>query len=301
MTTIIDLDQDNPDLDKLKRIAEVLRSGGLVVFPTETVYGLGTNAFNERAVKRIFEVKNRPPKPVAVIVSDFKMVESIAKPNEVARELMREFLPGPITVIIEKKDVLPDVVTAGLNKVGIRMPDCKIPLKLAELSGVPIATPSANISGKPSPTKAEHVIEDLMGKVDVIINGGETKLKIESTVVDTTTKPVKIVRVGAIPVEEIEKIVGEVVILDYKSYKPKTRIIAVFDEGKMKDVVEKLKKEDLKICVIANEDYECDRLSGNLLDILRKIDKYDVAVFNAKQLSDVEKIRLRSIADEVIE
>jgi len=264
MTWIVRVDPKNPDVKVLVRVAEIIKRGGLVAFPTETVYGLGTNALDEKAVRKLFEVKGRESKPISVIVPDFKTVEKIAKPNEKAKALIERFFPGPITVVMEKKPIVPDVVTAGLNKVGIRMPNHPIALKIAELCGVPIATPSANISGKPSPTKAQHVIEDFMGKIDAIVDGGETGFGIESTVVDTTTEPARVLRIGAVSIEDIEDVVGRVVVRDYRSYKPKCRVVVVFGDrravmSKIKEMVEDLKSRGFKVCVVVKRNgFECD-------------------------------------------
>ena len=246
MTKIYKVDPKEPNEAVLREVADMIKEGKLIAYPTETVYGLGTNALDENAVKRLLEVKGRPRKPISVVISDLDHVERIAEPNEVAMKLMEKFFPGPITVIVKKKDTIPSIVTAGTDKIGIRMPDYKIPLKLAEFSGVPVTSTSANISGKPSPTKPEHVMEDFMGKIDAILDAGETPLKIESTVVDTTTKPPRVLRVGAISLNEIEKVVGEVEVLDYRAYKPKAKVVAVF-KG---DVEEVARKFEGRVCII---------------------------------------------------
>ena len=266
---------------------KTLEDGNLVIFPTETVYGLGTNALDENAVKRLLEVKGRSRKPISVVVSDLDHVERIAEPNEVAMKLMEKFFPGPITVIVKKKDTIPSIVTAGTDKIGIRMPDYKIPLKLAEFSGVPVTSTSANISGKPSPTKPEHVMEDFMGKIDAILDAGETPLKIESTVVDTTTKPPRVLRVGAISLNEIEKVVGEVEVLDYRAYKPKAKVVAVF-KG---DVEEVAGNFEGRVCII--------RDVKDLMDVLRRCKDCDVIVFECVNLSEAVRARIESIADVI--
>ena len=205
-TRVVKVDPENPEEEKIRVAAEVIKKGGLVAFPTETVYGLGADALNERAVRKIFEVKGRPAdNPLIVHVSSVEQIYEIAKPNEIAELLIKKFFPGPLTLVMENRKV-PKVTTAGLKTVAIRMPDHKIALRLIEMSS-PIAAPSANKSGKPSPTKAEHVLEDLGNLVDCIIDGGETKIGLESTVVDTTVYPVEILRPGAVTKEELEKYV----------------------------------------------------------------------------------------------
>jgi L-threonylcarbamoyladenylate synthase len=287
MTKIYKVDPKEPNEAVLREVADMIKEGKLIAYPTETVYGLGTNALDENAVKRLLEVKGRSRKPISVVVSDLDHVERIAEPNEVAMKLMEKFFPGPITVIVKKKDTIPSIVTAGTDKIGIRMPDYKIPLKLAEFSGVPVTSTSANISGKPSPTKPEHVMEDFMGKIDAILDAGETPLKIESTVVDTTTKPPRVLRVGAISLNEIEKVVGEVEVLDYRAYKPKAKVVAVF-KG---DVEEVAGNFEGRVCII--------RDVKDLMDVLRRCKDCDVIVFECVNLSDAVRARIESIADVI--
>ncbi len=201
------VDPQNPCKKTLRKVAELILKGKVVAYPTETVYGLGVNALDEGCVRRLFEIKGRPKKPISVVVSDLNMAKRIAEINETALKLMKRFLPGPLTIVVKKKDVIPSILTAGTEKVGLRMPDHKVPLKIVEYSGVPITSTSANPSGKKSPTRAEEVIRYFGDRVDVVVDGGETKLKVESTVIDTTTYPPKILRLGAITVEEIEEVV----------------------------------------------------------------------------------------------
>lgn len=192
----------------LKKAAEIIKRGGLVAFPTETVYGLGGDALNPDSVRKIFEAKKRPPdNPLIVHVSSTDVVYTIAEVDEVAERLMKHFFPGPLTLVMKKKRIVPDITTGGLDKVAVRMPDHEIALRLIEFSETPLAAPSANTAGKPSPTKPEHVIEDLGGRIDAIVDGGEVQIGIESTVLDTTTTPPRILRPGAISVEELEKYV----------------------------------------------------------------------------------------------
>ena len=201
------VDPKYPDEEVLRKVAEMVRKGKVVAYPTDTVYGLGTNALNERAVKRIFEIKGREKKPISIVVPSLEKANEFGDINETALKLMKAFFPGPITVVVKKKDVLPSILTAGSDKVGLRMPKHAVPLKLAEFSGVPITSTSANVSGRPSPTKAEDVLRELGDKIDVLIDAGETPLKVESTVVDTTTKPPKVLRLGALPIERIREVV----------------------------------------------------------------------------------------------
>ena len=326
MTIIVKMDPNNPDIEKLKDVAKIAKNGGLVAFPTETVYGLGTNALNEQAVKRLFKVKQRPPdNPVSILISNFGMIGTLAEINNIAKKLIDEFFPGPITIIMKKKKIVPSIVTANTDKVAIRMPDHKIALKIVELAETPLATPSANLSGKPSPTKAEHVIEDFMGKIDVVVDGGKTGIGIESTVVDTTTQPVRIVRLGAIPVEDIESIVGKVEVIDAPSmkhphYKPNAKLIVVFGKDaieKIQELARKFKESNLRVGVAvkyANSDIDCDELvemgdireyGRKLFNVLREFDKEGIDVIiiegvSGKGLARSIEYRLKKAADEVI-
>ncbi len=243
---VIKVDRDKPDEAKIRIAAEVIKRGGLVAFPTETVYGLGADALNENAVRRIFEVKDRPPdNPLIVHVSCIDDIYRIAKPNRIARKLIDEFFPGPLTLIMEKKEVVPDITTANLRTVAIRMPDHKIALKLIELSETPVAAPSANKSGKPSPTKAEHVIEDFGDEIDCIIDGGETNIGIESTVVDTTKYPIEILRPGAVTKEMLEEFFdvrvvseAEIAVMRYRHYSPNAEMIVVVGNKRREKILE---------------------------------------------------------------
>lgn len=212
-TEIIKIDTTVPGWDKqLDDAAEVLRSGGLVAFPTETVYGLGANALDPDAVDKIFKAKGRPSdNPLIVHIADRSVLGSIV--SEVSRAavaLMDSFWPGPLTIIMPKSDKIPPIITAGLDTVAVRMPSDPIALALIKKAGVPVAAPSANSSGKPSPTLAKHVIEDLSGKVDIIIDSGSTIVGVESTVLDTTCCPPMILRPGGVTFEQLSEVLPEV-------------------------------------------------------------------------------------------
>ena len=202
-----------PDWDKqLDEAAEVLRSGGLVAFPTETVYGLGANALDEKAVKNIYKAKGRPAdNPLIVHISDITALDGLTSSIPTAAPgLMKAFWPGPLTLVFPKSDRVPDIITAGLDTVAIRMPSHPIALELIRKAGVPVAAPSANSSGKPSPTLAKHVVEDLSGKIDIIIDGGNSMVGLESTVLDIVTEPAIILRPGGITHEHIRQLLGSV-------------------------------------------------------------------------------------------
>ncbi len=199
------------DMAALRFAADVLKNGGLVAFPTETVYGLGANALDENVVEKIFEAKGRPnDNPLIVHLSSY---EDMHKYCDIQNEYLPKlycFMPGPLTVVLPKKDIIPKSVSGGLDTVGIRVPQSLIARKLIELSGVPVAAPSANVSGKPSPTCAEHVINDLSGKVDVIIDGGSTGVGVESTVITLCTQVPLILRPGGVSHEALKVVLGKV-------------------------------------------------------------------------------------------
>ncbi len=213
-TIIRKIDEDHIDKTVMEEAAEILQSGGMVAFPTETVYGLGANALYEEASKKIYEAKGRPSdNPLIVHIADEKQLAPIVKEvPERAKALMKAFWPGPLTLIFWKSDIVPKGTTGGLDTVAVRMPNHKIALELIRVSGVPIAAPSANISGRPSPTNAVHVLDDLEGKISMIIDGGDVGIGIESTIIDVTCEPPMILRPGYITKEKVEQIIGKVVI-----------------------------------------------------------------------------------------
>jgi L-threonylcarbamoyladenylate synthase len=197
---------------KLQKVASILKSGGTVAFPTETVYGLGANALDESAVKKIFEAKGRPSdNPLIIHLAEIGDVKGLVKGlSKEVNKLMESFWPGPLTLVLEKTERVPSIITGGLSTVAIRMPSHPIARKLIKLSGVPVAAPSANISGKPSPTRGEHVVNDLKGKVDAIVMGGNCEVGLESTVLDMTGEIPVILRPGGITRTELEKVLGRV-------------------------------------------------------------------------------------------
>lgn len=191
----------------IKEAASVIASGGIVAFPTETVYGLGANGLNEDAVNKIFIAKGRPQdNPLIIHVASKDISNLVKNVPKVAMELIDRFWPGPLTIILEKKDIVPYSTSAGLDTVGIRMPSSDIALKLIELAGKPIAAPSANISGRPSPTEVERCIYDLNGKVDYIIGGDSSHIGVESTIVDCTVNPPIVLRPGGITLEMLREV-----------------------------------------------------------------------------------------------
>jgi len=202
-TKVLYVDEKNIDQGIIEEAGAILRRGGLVAFPTETVYGLGANALDGNAVKKIFEAKGRPQdNPLIVHISDFdELGPLVAEVPDIARKLMDRFWPGPMTIIFKRSAAIPDETSAGLDSVGIRMPSNPVARALIRAAGVPVAAPSANISGKPSPTGVESCIEDLSGKVDMIIGGEKCEVGVESSVIDVTEYPPCILRPGGITLE----------------------------------------------------------------------------------------------------
>lgn len=244
--------------EEIKEASEIIKNGGTVIFPTETVYGLGANAKDANAVKKIFEAKGRPSdNPLIVHIDDFSKIEKyVKKVTENAKKLAAAYWPGPLTLILEKKDIISDLVSAKLNTVGIRIPDNDIALSFLKHCDLPVAAPSANISGSPSPTMPKHVIEDMNGRVDAIICGGSCDFGVESTVVDCTGEIPVILRPGGITPDMIEKVCGKVIIdkgidgvkdstkpkspgMKYKHYAPKAEVILV-EGSSLEDIVDKM-------------------------------------------------------------
>jgi len=209
-TIVIKVDRDEPDRALLERAAGIIKNGGLAAFPTETVYGLGANALDSAACEKIFEAKGRPQdNPLIVHIFDPAEADALCRDvSDGARALMRAFWPGPLTIIMKKREVVPDAVTCGLDTVAVRCPSHRVARALLEMSGLPIAAPSANRSGRPSTTSAAHVIEDMDGRIDCIIDGGECEVGLESTIIDMTGQRPRLLRPGGVTVEQLEKVIG---------------------------------------------------------------------------------------------
>ena len=319
MTIVINM-REGVDRRKIKVAARFIEEGKLVAFPTETVYGLGANALDRNAVLGIFSAKGRPAdNPLIIHISDFEQIYALAEdvPKE-AEILAKHFWPGPLTMVLPKRENVPKETTGGLESVAIIMPAHEIALSLIRESRLPIAAPSANISGKPSPTLAEHVVDDFYGKIEWIIDGGETKIGVESTVLDLTTWPPLLLRPGGLPLEKIEEVIGEVQIhpavrgkevdlakapgMKYKHYSPNAEVIIV--EGKkervkerMKELVNEFKERGIKVGVMATgEFYEADEcfnlgeseeeIAKNMFRALRELDKRGVDVILAEGVEE---------------
>ncbi|MDO8444508.1 MAG: L-threonylcarbamoyladenylate synthase [Deltaproteobacteria bacterium] len=307
MTKILKINPISPEPSKIKEAAEVIKNGGTVAFPTETVYGLGADALNLEAIRKVFKAKGRPSdNPLIVHISSIEDLRLISKRySSAALALMDKFWPGPLTLILKKKKIVSEIVTGGLDTVAVRIPDNKIALSLIKMAGVPLVAPSANLSGRPSPTRAKDVAADLSGKVDVIIDGGKTRIGIESTVIDMTTSPPTLLRPGGLPVEEIEKVVGLVQRLSvshekepakspgmkYRHYAPKARMVIVEGDSEavqsdIRELAEKSLKDGKKVGILAFHidfrvkgcitKYAGSRpgtVAGRLFDLLRAFDR----------------------------
>ena len=244
-TLMVKVDPLNPEREAISRAAEIIRAGGLVAFPTETVYGLGADALNPRAVKKIFVAKGRPlDNPIIVHVADLGQLNILADSiGAEAVALAERFWPGPLTLVLRKSARVPDTVTAGQETVAVRMPRNNVALALIRASGVPIAAPSANLSQRPSGTTGMHVFHDLAGRIDLVLDAGPVEIGVESTVLDISTQPPTILRPGAVTAEELEGILGRVVLggraellkrspgTRYRHYSPKARVTLVRQES----------------------------------------------------------------------
>lgn len=213
-TTVVKTDPHHPDPGDIREAALCLRRGGLVAFPTETVYGLGADATNGKAVAAVFEVKGRPPdNPLIVHVASLEDARALVTGvGEAATALMEAFWPGPLSLVLPRSDLVVPAVSCGLDTVAIRMPAHPVALELLRQAGVPVAAPSANVSGRPSPTRAEHVLADLGGRVDFVLDGGPCPVGVESTVLDLTGPVPVLLRPGGVTVEDLRKVVGEVLV-----------------------------------------------------------------------------------------
>jgi L-threonylcarbamoyladenylate synthase len=266
-TFVIRVNPKAPQKKAILTAAEVLRRGGLVAFPTETVYGLGADALNADAVRQIFVAKGRPlDNPIIVHIASAADLENLAKDiPEKARQLMDKFWPGPLTLILKKSPDVPDAVTGGQDTVAVRMPQNKIALALIKALGHPIAAPSANLSGRPSGTTAGHVLQDFAGEIDMVLDGGPVLVGVESTVLDLSQKPPAILRPGAITPEDMAPILGQVTMgtgpevkkrspgTRYRHYSPRARVTLVEpgDQEAIAKLVKRYIEEGKRVGVIA--------------------------------------------------
>ncbi|MGB4589095.1 MAG: L-threonylcarbamoyladenylate synthase [Clostridiaceae bacterium] len=318
---------DKINMEIIKEAAEILRRGGIVAFPTETVYGLGADALQAEAVKKIFTAKGRPQdNPLIIHVANQEISDYVAEIPEKAKELMDRFWPGPLTIIFKKNDIIPDVTSAGLDTVGVRMPSDEVAHLLIKALRHPIAAPSANISGKPSPTNYERCVEDLDGKVDMIIGYGDSVVGLESTIVDYSIDPPRLLRPGFVTYEELllvdstllydeaktkagEKEIPKAPGMKYRHYAPKAPLFIILGDKEMVkkkiiSLIELNKKELKEIGVLApverKSDYEGEHvkfvslgseadgfeMARNLFEDLRKFDDLNVDIILSEGLPE---------------
>ena len=304
----------------LQTAACILKEGGLVAFPTETVYGLGANALDPEAVAKVYEAKGRP--------SDNPMIVHISRASDIGQltpelskriiKLIENFWPGPLTLVVAKKAEVPDITTGGLDTVAVRMPDDQVALKVITLAGCPVAAPSANLSGKPSPTKASHVIDDLDGIIDAIVCGADCRVGIESTVLDVSSEVATILRPGIITAENIEAAIGEPVAFDptlfadkeattmnpqapkspgmkYKHYAPKAEMTVIEGQrDRVQSEIQRLKvmneRIGLKVGVIFFEEQAFIEAAHDFFARLRELDEQNVDLILAGALSDKDGV-----------
>jgi len=298
----------NIDNLKIEEAANIIKNGGLVVFPTETVYGIGANGLNPEAVEKIYIAKGRKQdNPLILLISNKEMLEQITeKPTEIELKLMEAFWPGPLTIVLKRKSVVPDIVTAGLDTVGVRLSSGKIARQLIEASNCPLAAPSANVSGKPSGTTVEDIFEELKDKVDCIINGGKSEDGLESTVVRVIDGIPNILRPGKITPEQIKKIVGDVKILDhenilspsikYKHYATNAKCLLVYSENneKMISKICEIAKEKGRVTVVSCEEnvYRYKEITNSVISVGSKNDLNDISKNIFSVLREIDKLQI---------
>ncbi|TBR26472.1 MAG: threonylcarbamoyl-AMP synthase [Candidatus Nitrosotenuis sp.] len=321
-TKILKINPARPQISMIRQAARLIRKGETVAFPTETVYGLGADALNPSAVKKIFEAKGRPAdNPLIVHIHDKEDLKRLASDiPEITEKIIEKFWPGPLTIVLKKSKIVPKITTGGLNTVAIRMPKNKIASLLIKKAGVPLAAPSANFFGRPSPTLAKHVSDDLEGRISMILDGGKTKIGIESTVIDLTGKTPMLLRPGGVTLEQIQKLVGAVRIhpmikgknsksihrspgMKYKHYSPNAKVILI--EGsiqnadkKISQLVSKFKKQQKRVGIMSTQKdhiYKADmirfvgsspdKIAANLFKVFREFDAQKVDIILAHGIS----------------
>ena len=310
---IKDIDADEKYIEEA---GKVIKNGGTVAFPTETVYGLGANALDPEAVKKIFIAKGRPQdNPLIIHVASKDISFLVSSVTDTAKKLIDRFWPGPLTLILNKSDIVPNETSANLDTVGIRMPNCKIALRLIEKAGTPIAAPSANISGRPSPTEVSRCIEDLSGRVDYILGGHSSDIGVESTIVDCSVEPPMILRPGGITLEMLKAVDNNIEIdpalmkkadkdfkpkapgMKYRHYAPKADLKIINGKNEktieiMNEMIENYKVNDKKVAVITTDENinlfndipvislgsekDLNEIAKNLFEALRKCDDINV-------------------------
>lgn len=300
----------NFQCDNLKIAAKAINDGKLVAFPTETVYGLGSDVFNSRAVSKIFEIKKRPLNdPLIVHIADKASVFDLSKEvSDKAVKLMKKFWPGPLTLVLKKSNIVSDIVTAGLDTVAIRMPENLIALSLIKLAKTPLAAPSANLFGRTSPTCAQHVVDDFSDKIDVIIDGGKCSVGVESTVLDMTEKIPVILRPGGITKEAIEKIIKFVKVnnennyiirspgMMKKHYSPKAKLVLVEKKNGQIEEMKRLasdyikKNKNVGIMTVVENERSFNNFNVKSIGEESNIRDCAINIFSVMRSFDTEKI-----------
>jgi L-threonylcarbamoyladenylate synthase len=323
-TILLKVDSEKPDPEKIRVAAEIIKNGGLVAFPTETVYGLGADALNAVAVMALFEAKRRPldNPPIVHVADPSEVYPLVIKVSQKAKSLMKQFWPGPLTLIFKHSQIIPSLTVAGLDTVAIRMPKHNVALALIKQSHCPIAAPSANLAGKPSPTTAQHVYEDLSGRIDAILDGGATNIGVESTVVDLSVDPPLLLRPGGTALEALRRVLSNMKLhpfvqaeqelslqqirspgMKHKHYAPKAEVILV--EGsvsgviaKVKELAESYKLKGVKVGILATDEtqaqyradlvrslgsrFNLEVVAHNLFRLLRELDAEDADIIIAE-------------------
>ncbi len=325
-TVLFKINPDNPETELILKAAAIIKSGGLVAFPTETVYGLGANALDADAVLSLFAAKKRPlDNPPIVHVAEVLDVYKLAEQVSIkAERLMNQFWPGPLTLVFSRYSAIPDVTTAGLETVAVRMPKHKVALALIKASSTPIAAPSANLAGRPSPTTAKHVLDDLNGRIDAILDSGATDIGVESTVLDINVEPPMLLRPGGTSLEALQKSIGEIKLhpfitaevdlptekarspgMRYRHYAPKAQVILVQGVvpavmGKIKELTTACWMQNKRVGVLATDEtawaYEADivkslgsrrnvdAMAPNLFRLLREFDAENADIIIAESV-----------------
>ncbi|RXJ02711.1 threonylcarbamoyl-AMP synthase [Anaerobacillus alkaliphilus] len=314
------VDKEREIVPQIEEAAMWIRENEVVAFPTETVYGLGANAYSEEAVAKIFQAKGRPSdNPLIVHIASVVQLERLVDEIPLhAKILIDAFWPGPLTLVLNKGEGIAENVTAGLSTVAVRMPDHPVALAIISEADLPIAAPSANVSGKPSPTLAAHVLSDLNGKIAGIVDGGPTGVGLESTVLDCTTEVPMILRPGGVTREQLEKVIGNVVVdpaleddgqapkspgVKYKHYAPQAKLFLVDGTAAfLQEQVENAKAAGKKVGVLTTiegvPNYQADvvlpsgtatdlaTVAQHLYEVLRKFDEYDLDVIYSETFSE---------------
>ena len=326
-TKIEKIDQKKIDMEIIKRAGSLIKKGELVAFPTETVYGLGADALSTEAAQKIYQAKGRPSdNPLIIHICDLKHIDRIIKKRPEQLEILaKNFWPGPLTIVLEKSEIVPFEITGGLDTVAVRMPDHPIALALIKEGGNYIAAPSANRSGRPSPTTAEHVYEDMQGKIPMILDGGKVCIGLESTILDLTGEKAVILRPGSITPQMLEEVLQEEVMMNsgllidkeverpkapgmkYKHYAPKAEMLII--QGKSEEVckeiqrrIEEDQKNKIKVGIICTDETksfyvnahcksigsgtQLEMIANNLFSILREFDELDVDIIYSESFSE---------------